>query len=68
VDGYLGVEPGEVVITVAEGPFADVGDRLRTRAITASIRGQKTKGGTLFGVLGGGLSSHKILHAQSYLG
>jgi hypothetical protein len=51
------------VIEVAEAPFADDGDRLLTRAITASIRGQKTRGGTLFVVLGGGLT---LSHPQKY--
>jgi hypothetical protein len=51
------------VIAVAEGPVADDGDCLRIQAITASIRGQKTRGGTLFGVLSGGLT---LLHPQNY--
>jgi hypothetical protein len=63
MDGCLGVEPGRVVIAVAEGPFADDGDRLRIWAITASIREQKTRGGTLFVVLSGGLT---LLHTQNY--
>ena len=51
------------MIAVAEGPFSDVGDGLCIWAITASIRGQKTRGGTLFGVLSGGLT---LLHSQNY--
>jgi hypothetical protein len=51
------------VIAVAEGPVADNRDRLRIWAITASIRGQKTRDGTLFGVLRGGLT---LLHPQNY--
>jgi len=63
LDGCLGAEPREVVIAVAEGPFADDGDSPRIWAITASIRGQKTRGGTLFGGLSEGLT---LLHPQNY--
>lgn len=51
------------MIAVAEGPVADDGDRLRIWAITASIRGQKTRAGILFGLLSGGLT---LLHLQNY--
>ena len=51
------------MIAAAEGPFADDRDRLRIWAITASIRGQKTRGGTLFGLLSRGLT---LLHPQNY--
>ena len=63
------------MIAVAEGPVADDGYRLRIWAITASIRGQKTRVGILFGVLSGSLTllhpqsyQVKILHTQAYLG
>ena len=76
LDGCLGAEPGEVVIAVAEGPFADDGDRPTHMGNNCKHSRTKDKGWySIWGVERGSntssppeLSSHKILHTQAYLG